>query len=105
MVGSLNYDDNLQVFLLADIARHGSTVDIVAADHLQADAIVQFGDASREPVSSRPVFHVLRKQACSVDSLLRHVKSLASSTGKRLVVILDTPYAHFQEQLSEASSV
>lgn len=93
----------LQVFLLADTARHGSTVDVVAADHLQADAVIQFGNASREPVSSRPVFHVLRKHTYSFDALLTHVTTLALSTGKKITVILDGPYAHLQDQLSEAS--
>eukprot|EP00892_Ulva_mutabilis_P005110 jgi/Ulvmu1/2971/UM015_0011.1 len=90
------------IFLLADVARHGSTVDVVAADHLDADAIVQFGDASREPVTNRPVLHVLSKKKYKLESLVGHVNALSSSTGKKIVVILDGPYAHLQSGLSAA---
>ena len=97
--------NNLQIFLLADVARHGTTVDVVAADHLQADAVVQFGPASREPITSRPVLHLLQRKAYCLNSLVGHVKMLAMSTGKRILVVLDGPYAHLEPGLSNESSV
>lgn len=96
---------NVQVFLLADVARHGATVDVVAADHLQADAVVQFGNASREPVTSRPVLHVLSKSEYHLSSLVGHVKAVSASSGSRVVVVLDSPYAHLHQGLSEAVAV
>lgn len=91
--------------MLADVARHGATADIVAADHVQADAIIQFGYASREPVKDLPVFHVVKQMPYSFESLASHVVELATSIGRKLLLILDTPYAYLQDQLAEASAV
>lgn len=96
----------MQVYLLAETGNKGKAVDVIGAAHANADAVIQFGDASLVPVAGVLVHHVLPKKSLQIDSLVAEIKQLLTRMSKDvLVVLLDGPFMHIRASLLDALQV
>lgn len=101
-----NRASGVQVYLLAETGNKGKAVDVIGAAHANADAVIQFGDASLVPVAGVLVHHVLPKKRFKTDSLISQIKQLLSCLSKDvLVVLLDGPFMHVRASLLDALKV
>lgn len=91
--------DNAQVYVLADTSYGSCCVDEVAAQHVDADVVVHFGDACLSRTSHLPVIYVFGRRTVDV----RHaVEVLVLSSGRKpahVKLLYDVAYAHAAEQL------
>lgn len=94
------------MYLLAETGNKGKAVDVTGAAHANADAVIQFGDASLVPVAGVLVHHVLPKKTLQTDSLIAEIKQLLTCLSKDvLVVLLDVPFMHIRGSLLDALKV
>lgn len=96
----------MQVYILAETGNKGKAVDVIGAAHANADAVIQFGDASLVPVAGVLVHHILPKNTLKTDSLIAEIKQLLNCLSKDvLVVLLDGPFMHVRGSLLDALKV
>jgi diphthamide biosynthesis enzyme Dph1/Dph2-like protein len=96
----------VQVYLLAETGNTGKAVDVIGAAHANAEAVIQFGDASLVPVEGVLVHHVLPKKRLEVDRLVDEIKQLLTCLSKDVVVVLlDGPFMHMRQALLDSLKV
>lgn len=70
---------DVHYFVLGDSAYGSCCVDSVAAEHMDADVIVHFGEACLSPVKSTPVIYVFGDVALNMDDVVGAVETERSS--------------------------
>lgn len=103
-------DDDVLVFILGDTSYGACCADEVGAQHLDADAIIHYGDACLSPTRSLPVLYVFpghaieahEKRVEEFGKAIRDVSCRASGCS-RIVVLYDVELMH--EMLSASSHI
>ncbi|KAI0739403.1 diphthamide biosynthesis protein [Daedaleopsis nitida] len=90
---------NRELYVLADTSYGSCCVDEVAAQHVDADALVHYGHACMSQTSRLPVIYVFGKNTIDsshcVDTLFEAITTHSSITDRRNVVLrYDVSYAH-----------
>jgi len=91
-------EEPAELFVLADTSFDGFQLDFVAAQHVNADLIVHYGDADLEaegPIASRFVFG---RRPISAASLAASVRKHFDSS-RRVLIVPSLPYSHACEEL------
>eukprot|EP00466_Bigelowiella_natans_P021374 jgi/Bigna1/37759/e_gw1.21.164.1 len=103
-------------FILADTSYGSCCVDEVASSHVDADAIVHYGDACLTKTGAVPVKYVFGRAELDLGKTLEGIRSILTPTGKdgkeeielkrpsNLFVFLQTRYQHAQQSLQERLS-
>ncbi|KAH9929211.1 diphthamide biosynthesis protein [Fomitopsis serialis] len=91
--------DGRELYVLADTSYGSCCVDEVAAQHVEADAMVHYGHACMSQTSRLPVIYVFGKKPIdSADCIDSFVQALASSSSEHTkgacMLRLDVAYAH-----------
>ena len=80
-------------FILADTSYGNCCVDVVAAEHYNADSIVHFGHSCLSPVDKMPIFYVFDKHSLNLGSVFKQIESLIDNNPtENLILIYDVSY-------------
>ena len=89
----------VKLTILADTSYGSCCVDEIAAEHIDADAIVHYGRACLSPTSRLPVIHVYTQRDLDHDKVIQSFKSLFPDRSTKVIVTADVPYAHHVQTL------
>ncbi|KAJ7235093.1 putative diphthamide synthesis protein-domain-containing protein [Mycena haematopus] len=89
-----------EIYVLADTSYGSCCVDEVAAQHVDADAMVHYGYACMSQTSRLPVIYVFGKKPIDVDDCSRRVSQVFEGTSALLRY--DVAYAHQAESIATA---
>ena len=78
--------------MLADTSYGSCCVDVVAAEHYDADSIIHFGHSCLSLVDKLSVFYVFEKLPLDVNSVKTEIESL--NITQRLIVLYDCSYSY-----------
>ena len=85
---------DLQLFVLGDTSYGACCVDEVAAEHVDADCIVHYGDACLSPTTRLPVIYVFGRRDLDLDVLRDKTSHLT-----RVLLMCDVSYNHVKSDI------
>ncbi|KAI5955228.1 DPH2 [Candida jiufengensis] len=88
-------------WILADTSYSSCCVDEVAAEHVQSDLVVHFGDACLNEVAKINAKYVLGKPEVDLDEILSQFKQKFSKDDK-IVLMADAPHTHILNKLKKS---
>ena len=97
---SLDQDSGpIKLTILADTSYGSCCVDEIAAEHIDADAIVHYGRACLSPTSRLPVIRVYTQRDLEYDKALQSFRSAFPDRSTKVIVAADVPYAHHAQTI------
>ena len=96
MLSNVSIDDtqvSTKLTILADTSYGSCCVDEVAAEHVDADAIVHYGRACLSPTARLPVVHVYTKRDLDLEKAAEAFKNAFSDLNAKIILTADVPYA------------
>ena len=91
-----------QFWVLADTLYSPCCIDEVAAEHVNADVVVHFGNACLNPVATLPAIYVLGRPQVDLGEVAKALDNYASEDPDTpLIVMGDTQYAWKLRELAE----
>ncbi|KAI4157146.1 MAG: hypothetical protein L6R39_000743 [Caloplaca ligustica] len=85
--------DPCKLFILADTSYGACCVDEIAAEHVNADAVVHYGRACLSPTARLPVIHVFTEQPLAVDLVVETFVTTYRHQDQPVIVMSDVTYA------------
>lgn len=105
-------DDIQRIWILADTSYSSCCVDEVAAEHVNADLLVHFGDACLNPAASIKSAYIFGKPFLDLDALALDFRiryPLDKFSDSKIVLMADAPHTYllkaFSEKVSEYSTI
>ena len=93
LLNKYSANDSCVYFILADTSYGNCCVDLVAAEHYNADAIVHFGHSCLSHVEKLPVFYVFEKHPLDLERLYKQINSvLDNDPGQSLILLYDVSF-------------
>ena len=89
-------DDDLRperLFILADTSYGACCVDEIAAEHVDADVVVHYGQACLSPTARLPAIHVFTKQPLAVGNVIDEFRSTYPELSQSIILMSDVVYA------------
>lgn len=91
-------DFQRKFYILGDTSYGSCCVDEVAAEHVDADAVVHYGRACLSPTSRLPVIYVFTHRNLPIDPLVQAFKNTYSDLTAKIIIAADVTYSdHVQE--------
>ncbi|KAL8869194.1 MAG: hypothetical protein Q9174_004449 [Haloplaca sp. 1 TL-2023] len=94
--GPIDTDDNLQperLFILADTSYGACCIDEIAAEHVDADVVVHYGQACLSPTARLPVIHVFTEQPLAVGGAIDEFRATYPDVSQSIILMSDVVYA------------
>lgn len=95
-----------KLFILGDTSYGACCVDEVAAEHVDADAIVHYGRSCLSPASRLPVIYVFTEKPLDLDLLVSSFQQTYEEKDSEVILMADIPYSHhvplLHDRLKEA---
>lgn len=96
-VTQLNVDDTSdeppKLYILGDTSYGSCCVDEVAAEHVNADAVVHYGRSCLSPTSRLPVIYVFTHKPLPLEPLVRAFKATYPDLYSRVILAADVTYS------------
>ena len=95
-LNSLNIDDLKQpvkLTILADTSYGACCVDEIAAEHVDADAVVHYGRACLSPTARLPAVHVFTKRPLDLSKVVESFKETFPDRSSNILVMADVTFA------------
>ncbi|EGD77116.1 hypothetical protein PTSG_07450 [Salpingoeca rosetta] len=92
-----------EFYLLADTTFGSCCVDEVAAEHVDADVVIHFGNSCLSRTSRLPALYVFGKYPLDQQALLEYVTKLAEEDASEVHVLFDVRYQHHQSAVEAAA--
>ena len=92
----------VKLTILADTSYGSCCVDEIAAEHVDADAIVHYGRACLSPTARMPVVHVYTQPEFDIDRATLSFKSNFPDPAAKVIVTADMPYASHVQPLCQS---
>lgn len=89
-----------KIWILADTSYSACCVDEIAAEHVQSDLVVHFGDACLNEVAKLNSMYVLGKPEVDVDEMARQFRERYKE-GDKVVLMANAPYTYILYQLKD----
>lgn len=86
-------------YVLGDTSYGSCCVDEVAAEHVDADALVHYGRSCLSPTSKLPVIYVFGRLPISVEKLVTSAHDVLPDRKLPLLVVSDTTYMSSQDSI------
>lgn len=101
----MKFNEHLEnkVFILGDTTCGSCCVDEIAANHINADAIIHFGHACLNPTARLPVFHILPKKQFNIENFVNQFKSFFHNLYEKILLFYDVSHAHVIGRYSKAN--
>ncbi|KAK6465868.1 Diphthamide biosynthesis protein 2 [Scheffersomyces coipomensis] len=88
------------IWILADTSYSPCCVDEVAAEHVNSDLVIHFGDACLNVVDKLPVAYVLGKPRINLDSLIQQFKSRYPIEDENKILLMsDSPHTYLLREI------
>ncbi|KIX97725.1 uncharacterized protein Z520_06503 [Fonsecaea multimorphosa CBS 102226] len=102
-LSGLSIEDTKSVMLtiLGDTSYGSCCVDEIAAEHVDADAVVHYGRACLSPTSRLPVLHIFTTMDLELDNVVKSFQTAFPDLGAKVVLTADVPYAAHVLPLSQ----
>ncbi|OBA22314.1 diphthamide biosynthesis protein [Metschnikowia bicuspidata var. bicuspidata NRRL YB-4993] len=100
-------DSNQRLWILADTSYSACCIDEVAAQHVNSDLVVHFGDACLNPVASLSSAYVFGKPRLDLGHLASEFEArypLSSFKDQKVVLLADAPHTYLLEALARRLS-
>ncbi|KAL8697212.1 MAG: hypothetical protein Q9224_002424 [Gallowayella concinna] len=91
-----------KLFILADTSYGACCVDEIAAEHVNADVVVHYGQACLSPTARLPVIHVFTRQPLAIDLVIESFKSIYPDHDQSIILMSDVTYAGHLSQINTA---
>lgn len=83
---------NIRFYILADTAYSACCVDEIAAEHVNGDIVVHFGDACLNAIEKLPTVYVMGRPVIDLDSLIRSFTEKYPDKNDKICLMSSTPY-------------
>lgn len=97
-------DNTQHVWILADTAYSSCCIDEVAAEHVQADIVIHFGDACLNTIQKLPAVYVFGKPYINVKSIANKFKETYPDLEQKVILMADTPHTRYLPAVYEELS-
>lgn len=88
------------LWILADTSYSSCCIDEVAAEHVQSDLVIHFGDACLNVVKSLPAAYVFGKPKLNLDNLIANFKDRYSEDKEQNIMLMaNAPHTQYLRQL------
>jgi len=103
---SSGHASEVKLYILGDTSYGACCVDEIAAEHVNADAVVHYGRACLSPTARLPVIYVFTVQALPDQTLLAlNFESLFKDKDQKIILMADvTHQGHLQDVLVDLQS-
>lgn len=95
---------SIAFYILGDTSYGSCCVDEVAAEHVNADALVHYGRSCLSPTSRLPVIYVFGRLPLRVETIIEEVSNALDDHSVPILVVSDTTYISSQSTLVEQLS-
>ena len=106
-IASLSLDSDIQpvrLTILADTSYGSCCIDEIAAEHVEAEAVIHYGRACLSPTARLPVLHIFTynelNQAAAIEAFL----DAFPTRGAKVILTADIPYASHVHGVTESLS-
>jgi diphthamide biosynthesis protein 2 len=102
---ALDLDDStepVKLTILADTSYGACCVDEIAAEHVDAEAVVHYGRACLSPTARLPVVYVFTKRQLDLSKVVECFKETFSDRSSKVLVMADVTYAEHVPELCDA---
>lgn len=82
------------IWVLADSAYSPCCVDEIAAEHVNSDIIVHFGDACLNAIQKLPVIYSFGKPYINLNDIIQSFTKTYSDKSEKICLMSNTPYIH-----------
>lgn len=89
-----NDKGTFKLTILADTSYGACCVDEIAAEHVEADAVVHYGRACLSSTARLPVIHIFTHQGLACEKVVESFKNAFPDRSMRIVLTADLPYAN-----------
>ncbi|RMZ89088.1 hypothetical protein DV736_g3687, partial [Chaetothyriales sp. CBS 134916] len=89
----------VKLTILADTSYGSCCVDEIAAEHVDADAVVHYGRSCLSPTARLPVLHVYTKHDLNYDAAVKAFRDAFPERSEKVVVTADLPYSDHVKKL------
>ena len=94
-------ESSVNFTILADTSYGSCCVDEIAAEHVDADAIIHFGRACLSPTARLPVLHIFTRQPVDSDAVISCFKKCYPDFAADIILTADLPYSHSIEYIHQ----
>lgn len=95
-------DNKRRLWVLADTAYSACCVDEVAAEHVEADMVVHFGDACLNAIQKLPVVYSFGKPHLDVADVVEKCKETFPDTASKVCLMANAPFTHHVKSVYNA---
>lgn len=88
-------------YILADTSYGTCCVDEVAAEHVNADAVIHYGRACLSPTSRLPVKYVFTHRSLPLEPLVKAFKDTYHDRTAKIIIAADVTYADHVEEVHD----
>ena len=92
----------VKLTILADTSYGSCCVDEIAAEHVNADAVVHYGRACLSPTARLPALHVFTKRPLDIPNVVECFKETFPDKSSQILVMGDVTYAEHVPGLCDA---
>ncbi|SMN18718.1 similar to Saccharomyces cerevisiae YKL191W DPH2 Protein required [Maudiozyma saulgeensis] len=92
-------ENKRRLWVLADTAYSSCCVDEVAAEHVNADLVIHFGDACLNAIQKLPVVYSFGKPYLNLESLITKFKENFPDINSKVCLIANSPFTYYIKQI------
>ncbi len=92
----LDLDDTakpVKLTILADTSYGSCCVDEIAAEHVDADAVIHYGRSCLSPTARLPVVHIFTRHGLSLSNVLTSFRDVFPDKSSDVIIMADVTYA------------
>lgn len=97
--------EHQKIWILADTSYSPCCIDEVAAEHVNADLVVHFGDACLKNVEKLPAVYVLGKPFLNQNEVVEKFKQIYQDKDENICLMADAPFSSHLKGLFERLSL
>ncbi|KAH0533955.1 hypothetical protein FGG08_007437 [Glutinoglossum americanum] len=98
---SMNGDQEEKLYILADTSYGSCCVDEIAAEHIDASAIVHYGRTCLSPTARLPVIYVFTTQPLPSQPVIQAFRETFPSLDEKVILMADVTYSNHVQRVYE----
>ncbi|KAJ9606367.1 Diphthamide biosynthesis protein 2 [Cladophialophora chaetospira] len=103
---SIQDAEPVRLTILGDTSYGSCCVDEIAAEHVDADAVIHYGRACLSPTARLPVLHIYTTMDLDLGDVVESFQEAFPDPASKVVLTADVPYsAHVQRLLEELQQI
>lgn len=91
----------VKLTILGDTSYGSCCVDEIAAEHVDADAVVHYGRSCLSPTARLPVLHIFTKMDLEYDAVVNYFRNHFPELDTKVILTADVPYALHVQPISQ----